>query len=158
MNEQNVQLDDVDRRIIEVLRGDGRMSVSALAQQVNVARATAYQRLNRMTDAGVIRRFTIDVDPKRVGLPIAALVMIQVDQHAWREIADKLRRLPGVDWLAFSTGSFDFVALVRAADVDHLRDVVLRGFQALPEIRSTQTLFLLDEPEPAPASPPGEGP
>jgi len=150
---QDVQLDEVDRRMLAVLQADSRVSVNALAQQVNVARATAYQRLARLRETGVIRRFTVDLDQHKIGLPIAALVMVRIEQHSWREIADRLWQLPGVEWIAFTTGEFDFVVLVRASDVDHLRDVVLMGFQSMPEIRSTQTLFLLDEPAAKTATP-----
>lgn len=145
MTEQTVELDAVDRRILAVLREDARISMSALAAEAAVSRSTAYQRLDRLRDAGVIRRFTVDVDPRALGLGVAALVLATVDQHSWREVADRIRGLPGVEWIGFTTGPSDFVVLVRASDVDHLRDVVLRGFQAIGEIRSTQTLFLLDE-------------
>ncbi|MGH9276908.1 MAG: Lrp/AsnC family transcriptional regulator [Acidimicrobiales bacterium] len=139
-------MDAVDRQLVEALRADGRLSVNELATRVSVSRATAYQRLGRLQRDGVIRRFTVDVDPHRMGLPIAALVLVNVVQHAWRGVGDKLRRLPGVEWLALSTGTFDYVLLVRAPDVDHLRDVILDGLQAIPEVQSSQTLLLLDEP------------
>lgn len=122
------------------------MSVNELAARVNVSRATAYQRLSRLRETGVIRRFTVDVDPRKLGLPLAALVLVTVVQHAWREVGDRLRRLPGVEWLALSTGSFDYVLLVRAPDVDHLRDVILDGLQSIEGVQSAQTLLLLDEP------------
>jgi DNA-binding Lrp family transcriptional regulator len=144
--EQIVQLAGVDRRIVEALRADGRMSVNELAARVNVSRATAYQRLARLRETGVIRRFTVDVDPRKLGLPLAALVLVTVVQHAWREVGERLRRLPGVEWLALSTGSFDYVLLVRAPDVDHLRDVILDGLQSIQGVQSAQTLLLLDEP------------
>jgi DNA-binding Lrp family transcriptional regulator len=143
---QSVRLDEVDRQVIDALRSDGRLSVNELAARTNVSRATAYQRLARLRDAGVIRRFTVEVDPRKVGLPIAALVLVSVAQHSWRAVGERLRRLPGVEWMALSTGSSDYVLLVRAPDIDHLRDVVLDGLQAIPEIQSTQTLLLLDEP------------
>lgn len=146
-SEQTVQLDPVDRRLLEELRADGRLSVNELASRVSVSRATAYQRLARLREAGVIRRFTVDVDPHKMGLPIAALVLVTVVQHAWRGVGERLRRLPGVEWLALSTGSFDYVLLVRAPDVGHLRDVILEGLQAMPEVQSAQTLLLLDEPD-----------
>jgi DNA-binding Lrp family transcriptional regulator len=146
MSNQTVHLDAVDRRLVEALRKDGRLSVNELASQANVSRATAYQRLARLRDTGVIRRFTVDVDPRKLGLPIAALVLVTVVQHAWREVGDRLRRLPGVEWLALSTGSFDYVLLVRAPDVEHLRDVILGGIQSISEVQSAQTLLLLDEP------------
>jgi DNA-binding Lrp family transcriptional regulator len=143
---QIVQLDDTDRRVVKVLQADGRLSVNELAGRVNVSRATAYQRLARLQETGVIRRFTVDVDAKKLGLPIAALVLVNVVQHAWRGVGERLKHMPGVEWLALSTGSFDYVLLVRAPDVDHLRDVILEGLQSMPEIQSAQTLLLLDEP------------
>jgi len=144
---QNVHVDAIDRRLVETLRADGRLSVNELAGRLNVSRATAYHRLARLRESGVIKRFTVDVDSRQLGLPIAALVLVSVAQHAWRDVGDKLRRLPGVEWLALSTGSFDYVLLVRAPDVDHLRDVILDGLQSMTEVHSAQTLLLLDEPE-----------
>lgn len=153
--EQDVQLDDVDRRLVRALRADGRASVNQLAAQVSVSRATAYQRLARLRQAGVIRRFTVEVDHRKMGLPIAALVLVNVAQHSWRGVGDRLRHLPGVEWMALSSGTFDYVLLVRAPDIDHLRDVVLDDLQSIPEIQSSQTLVLLDEPAVEPgASPP----
>ena len=146
MGEQNVRLDAVDHRLVAALRADGRASVSDLAAQVSVSRATAYQRLARLRETGVIRRFTVDVDPRKLGLPIAALVLVTVVQHSWRTVGESLRRLPGVEWLALSSGSFDYIVLVRAQDIDHLRDVILQDLQSIPDIQSAQTLVLLDEP------------
>ncbi|MGH9177740.1 MAG: Lrp/AsnC family transcriptional regulator [Acidimicrobiales bacterium] len=143
---QPVELDAVDHRLLAELRADGRASVNDLAGRVSVSRATAYQRLARLRRAGVIRRFTVEVDPRKVGLPIAALVLVSVVQHSWRGVGDRLRRLPGVVWLALSSGTFDYVLLVRAPDIDHLRDVILEDLQSIPEIQSSQTLVLLDEP------------
>lgn len=146
MAEQDVRLDDVDHRLVAALQSDGRASMSDLATQVSVSRATAYQRVARLRESGVIRRFTVDVDPRKMGLPIAALVLVSVVQHSWRAVGDSLRRLPGVEWLALSSGSFDYIVLVRAQDIDHLRDVILQDLQSIPQIQSAQTLVLLDEP------------
>jgi DNA-binding Lrp family transcriptional regulator len=144
--EQDVRLDAVDRRLLAALRADGRGSVNELAGRISVSRATAYQRLARLQDSGVIRRFTVDVDHRKMGLPIAALVLVNVVQHSWRGVGERLRHLPGVEWLALSSGEFDYILLVRAPDIDHLRDVVLEGLQSIPDIQSVQTLVLLDEP------------
>jgi DNA-binding Lrp family transcriptional regulator len=121
------------------------MSMNELAAEVSVSRATAYQRLERLRAAGVIRGFTAVVDPAAVGLTIAALILANVEQHAWRAARDKLRHLPGLQYLAMTTGGFDFALLVRVADVETLRDVVLDRLQGMPEVRSTQTVFVLDE-------------
>jgi DNA-binding Lrp family transcriptional regulator len=138
-------LDETDRRILRELVTDGRLSVNALAERANVSRATAYGRMKRMTDEGVITRFSAVVDPAKVGLPIAALILVNVEQHDWRTARDELAALPGVEYLAFTSGGFDMVLLVRVPDVVALRDVVLVRLQGSPHVRSTQTIFVLDE-------------
>ena len=140
-----VELDDVDRRMIRELRRDGRASVPTLASRVGISRATAYARFDRLVDQGVISGFTALVDPSKVGLTVAALVLVNVRQGEWRVIQRQLRDLPGVEWLGVASGPFDFVLLTRAEDLVHLRDVVLEGIQALDGVRASQTIVLLDE-------------
>jgi DNA-binding Lrp family transcriptional regulator len=138
-------IDETDRRILDVLQDDGRVSVSELAARVNVSRATAYQRLEHLRTDGVITGFTALVDPARIGLGIAALILVNVEQHSWRAARERLRALPGLRYLALTSGGFDIVVLVRVETVETLRDVVLDRLQAIPEVRSTQTVFILDE-------------
>ena len=130
---------------MDVLRTDGRISVSELAVRASISRANAYQRLNRLTDEGVIRRFTVDVDHRALGHAITALILMDIDQHAWRTVEARVLELPGVEFVALTTGTFDVVVLVRAADMETLRDVVLERLQSMPEVRSTQTTFVLEE-------------
>lgn len=139
-------LDDVDRRMIDELRLDGRVSIPALAERIGVGRATAYSRFDRLVDEGVIRRFTAIVDPPSVGLQVAALVMVNVEQGRWRDVQAELGGLTGVEWIGLATGPFDFVLLVRCEDLTRLRDVVLVELHAVAGVGSAQTVVLLDEP------------
>lgn len=138
-------LDTVDRQIIELLTADGRMSVNDLAARVHVSRATAYARLDRLRRDGVITGFTVTVNPDRLGYTVAALVLVNVDQSQWREIRTAVQELPGIEYLAFTSGGFDLVLLVRLPDITDLRDVVLVRLHDIPGIRSAQTIFVLDE-------------
>lgn len=141
----DVLLDETDRRILHDLLEDGRVSVNTLAQRAGVSRATAYSRLERLRDAGVVTGFRAVVDPGKLGLPITALILANVEQHSWQEARDELLRLPGLEYLAFTSGGFDLVLLVRVPDVVALRDVVLVRLHGSPLVRSTQTIFVLDE-------------
>ena len=143
-------LDATDRTIIRLLTADGRMSVNELAGRVNISRASAYSRLERLRTAGVIEGFTARVNPSKMGLEIAALIFVNADQHGWKALQHKLLDLPGLEHLAVTTGTFDFCLLVRVPDMQTLRDVVLERLQAMPEVRSTQTSFVLDEHRPPP--------
>jgi DNA-binding Lrp family transcriptional regulator len=138
-------LDDTDRRILQELVIDGRLSVNALAERANVSRATAYGRLNKLIDTGVITGFSAVVDAAKVGLPIAALILVNVEQHNWQKARDELATVPGLEYLAFTSGGFDMVLLVRVPDVVALRDVVLVRLHGSPHVRSTQTIFVLDD-------------
>lgn len=138
-------LDDIDRRMIDTLRADGRVSAPALAEQLSIGRATAYNRLDRLVDAGIIDGFSARVDPAAVGLSVSALVMVNVRQGLWRDLRAQLTALPGVEWLGVATGRFDFVILVRGPSLEHLRDVALHELQQIDGVRSAETIVLLDE-------------
>ena len=138
-------LDAVDRRIVELLTADGRMSINEVASQIHVSRATAYSRVERLQESGVITGFAATVDPAKLGYAVAALILVNVDQSKWRDIRDAVTDLPGLEYLAFTSGGFDLVLLVRLPDIGDLRDVVLGRLHDIPGIRTTQTIFVLDE-------------
>lgn len=140
-----IELDDIDRKMIDALRQDGRRTAPMLAELIGVGRATAYHRFDRLVDSGVIAGFSARVDPAAIGWTISALVLVNVRQGLWRDLRDELRALPGVQWLGVATGRFDFVLLVRADSLEHLRDVALYELQQIEGVRSAETVVLLDE-------------
>lgn len=140
-----VALDATDHRLLDLLRDDGRCSVNELSNLAGISRANAYQRLGRLRETGVITGFTVRTDPRRAGLGITALVIVNVEQHSWRDVLAKLRQLPGARYVALTAGGFDFVVLVRVADVETLRNLILERLQSMPGVRSTQTMFILEE-------------
>ena len=151
-------LDDVDRRLLRLLAEDGRISVNELATRAHISRAAAYARFDRLRENGVITGFRAAVDPAQVGLPVAALVLVNVEQAHWASVREEIQALPGLEYLAFTSGSFDMVLLVRVPDIHALRDVVLVRLHGIPHVRTTHTIFVLDEqrlPLPVPDVPEG---
>lgn len=138
-------LDPIDAELVTRLRREGRTSVNALARDVGISRANAYRRLDRLEDDGVILGYGARIDPAKAGLPVSVLVLIGVQQRRWQDVQAGLRGIPGLAYLAATTGEFDFLALVRLADVAQLRDVVLERLQTIPGVVSTRTVFVLDE-------------
>ncbi|MGH9170125.1 MAG: Lrp/AsnC family transcriptional regulator [Acidimicrobiales bacterium] len=138
-------LDAVDRQILEVLSSDGRASVREIAERVRIGRATAYSRLERLQSSGVIRGYSVVVDPRRAGAGLAAYVYVKIDQHGWRAVGQIVARLPGVEHVSLVSGEFDLLVLVRVHDPSDLRDVVLEQLHAIDGVTATQTTFVLDE-------------
>lgn len=140
-----VPLDAVDRRILELLTRDGRASVREVAEQVCIGRATAHSRIRRLQDEGVIRGFSVLVDPRKAGAGLSAYVHIKIDQHSWKALREYVAELPGVEHVALVSGDYDLIALVRVNDAGDLRDVVLERLHAIDGVTATRTTFVLDE-------------
>jgi Lrp/AsnC family leucine-responsive transcriptional regulator len=138
-------LDEVDRAIVSELVRDGRMPVNELARRVGISRATAYARFDRLVSDAVITGFRAEVDAAALGYSITAMILVNVDQGEWSQVREQLVHLPGFEYLAVTSGGFDFVVLVRVHDVASLRDVVLHRLHRISAVKSTQTVFVLDE-------------
>ncbi|RFU21966.1 Lrp/AsnC family transcriptional regulator [Geodermatophilus marinus] len=145
------RLDDIDRRIVDALRGDGRLSVRALAEQVHVSRAAVHARVQRLEREGVIRGYQAVVDPERLGLAVSALVHLRIAQQTWKDVREAIGAIPEVWHATLVSGDHDLVLLVRTTDATALRDLVLNRLQAIPGVRATHTLLVLDEMGDAPA-------
>jgi DNA-binding Lrp family transcriptional regulator len=138
-------MDDTDRLLLDVLRRDSRTPMSELATQVRISRASAYSRVARLRADGVIRAFTIDVDPAALGLGLPAYVHVRIKQNTWKTFREKAFALPEAVHVALVAGDFDCVLLVRTRDAEHLRELVLERVQALPEVLATQTVLVFEE-------------
>lgn len=138
-------VDETDRMLLAHLSSDARVSVARLAEEVGVSRATAYKRLEALTAQGAIREYAAVLDDKALGLEVTALVMASVDQANWRRAREDIQALPAVKYAALVTGELDLLMIVQAADIESLRDVVLREINGLASVRSTRTLLVLDE-------------
>ena len=141
----NTGLDEIDRRIVAELVRDGRVAVNELARRAGVSRATAYSRFDRLRADGVISGFTAVVDPEALGYTITAMILVNVEQGSWSQVREQLVHLPGFEYLAVTSGGFDFVVIVRVSDIASLRDVVLHRLHRIKAVKSTQTVFVLDE-------------
>jgi len=140
-----VEIDEIDRDILRLLSHDGRASVRDVAARTGIGRATAYNRIQRLEDSGVIRGFTVVVDPRKAGAGLAAYVYVKIDQRGWRNLGRLVAGLPGVEHVALVSGEFDLLVLVRVRDPSDLRDVVLERLHAIEGVTATQTTFVLDE-------------
>ncbi|WP_113700399.1 Lrp/AsnC family transcriptional regulator [Nonomuraea lactucae] len=140
-----VELDEIDRRIVGLLSGDGRMSIRTVAEQAHISRASAYARLERLRETGVITGFRAVVDPHRYGFPLAAYVAVKLRQRSWKAFSQRLHELPEVEHAALLSAEYDMLLLVRVRDPEDLRDIVLERLHAMPEVVTTQTMFVLDE-------------
>ena len=138
-------IDEVDQRIVQALRRDGRASITAVAEAAHVSRANAYARLSRLLESRVITGFTAKVDPVQVGKGSSAYVTMHVEQSSWQQLRDRLEQIPEVEHIALVGGDFDVILLVRAVDNVDLRRVIFDHLQSMPGVLDTQTFLVFED-------------
>lgn len=138
-------VDHVDRLIIAQLVKDSRLSIRQLAERVHISRSAAHSRLNALISAGVVRRFTVNVDKSALGMNVSAIVVIKVGDRPWPAVRDDLAGLPCVEKVQAVSGDIDALLTVNAASNQELSEVILRQIHEVPGVVSTRSLLVLDE-------------
>ena len=143
-------LDQVDRRIVSLLRRDARMPNSRLAELTGIAPSTCLARVRSLVDRGVITGFTARVNPAALGLGLEALISVTIRTGARQRITefrDDLEHRPEVRQLFFLGASEDFVLHLAVRDTDALREFVVEQLSAHPAVASTRTSLVFQHHE-----------
>ncbi|WP_018902721.1 Lrp/AsnC family transcriptional regulator [Rhizobium sp. 2MFCol3.1] len=123
----NNDLDDIDRRLLEALAADARMSLKELAQAAGLSSPSAGERLRRLEERGVISAFTVDIDPTALGYPLQAIVRVRPLPGQLHVVERIIRETPEFVECDKVTGDDCFVArlVVRSmAQLDTILDKV----------------------------------
>ena len=142
MYESRQLIDDLDRRILRVLRDRPRASMSEQAAAVGVSRATLKTRLDRLWDTGIIIGRETQLDLASLGFGVQAWVEISVQQSDIAEVAAYLDAMPHVIEAFSSTGQGDVQCRVAARDTLHLQDVLLH-ISKCPQVLNTESSVIL---------------
>lgn len=138
-------LDALNLRILDVLRTNGRISMAALAEKVEISRATAYSRVEALVADGVITGFGARIDERKVGLSLSALVFVNVYSDSWPQFRETLKLMPEVQYSCVTTGEHDAMMLIRTVDVAAMHTFVIDVVAARPEIKAVVSVLVLDE-------------
>ncbi|MBW9205511.1 Lrp/AsnC family transcriptional regulator [Mumia sp. zg.B53] len=136
-----VVLDEVSKRIIAELQVDGRRSYAAIGKAVGLSEAAVRQRVQKLTDAGVIQIVAV-TDPLELGFARQAMVGIGVDGDVFA-VTDALADIPELDYLVITTGRFDVLAEIVCESDDDLLDVITSKIRAIPAVTQTETFVYL---------------
>ena len=136
-----ITTDDVSRAIIEQLQADGRRSYAAIGQAVGLSEAAVRQRVQKLIDSGVMQIVAV-TDPMQIGFARQAMVGIAVNGDV-ETVANKLAKIPEVDYLVVTAGSWDILAEIVVEDDDHLLRVVNRDIRSLDGVERTESWLYL---------------
>jgi Lrp/AsnC family leucine-responsive transcriptional regulator len=141
------KLDEIDRRIIAVLREDGRISMTDLAARVGLSKTPCQIRVRRLTADGIIRGFRAMVDPSALGLNHVAFTevkLVNTREDALNAFNRAISRIPEVEECHMIASSFDYLLKIRTSDVTRYRQVLGEKISTLPHVASTSTFIAME--------------
>ncbi|MGW1343886.1 Lrp/AsnC family transcriptional regulator [Kribbella sp. NPDC002412] len=134
-------LDDTSKAIIEQLQVDGRRSYAAIGKAVGLSEAAVRQRVQRLTDAGVMQVVAV-TDPLELGFDRQAMIGIKAE-GSLEPIADELAAMDEVEYVVITAGSFDLLAEVLCESDEHLLQVLSERIRQIEGVKATETFVYL---------------
>ncbi len=136
-------LDDTDRALIGALKMNSRASVTTLAAELGLARITVKKRLERLSETGTIKRFTIDLEDPGSDDLIHAIMLVEVQGSLTRSVISQLRKMPEISSLHSTNGAWDLVARLETTSLAEF-DRALRRVREVAGVSNSETCLLLD--------------
>jgi DNA-binding Lrp family transcriptional regulator len=135
-------MDDLDHRLIALLRTDARASLSQLAKALGVSRGTVQNRLDKLIASDVILGFTVRLKNAATPDRIRAIMMVEVSGKNSRRVAHELRGLPQIHALYSTNGPFDLIAEIECGNLEEF-DRLLSSVRTIEGIARSETSLLL---------------
>lgn len=135
-------LDEKDRLILEELRADSKKTTKTIAENTGIPRTTVHDRVHKMEQSGIIRRFTIVPNYELIGEPTTAFVFISYAGGSGanqRDLANALSAMKGVYEVHMISGDWDILAKVRGENVERIGELVTEKLRELPGVGKTVT-------------------
>lgn len=135
-------LDGYDRKILEVLSEEGRLSIADLARRIGLSKSPTQTRLRRLESDGVITGYRALIDPIRLGLDHVAFVEVRL--HDTREAAlaafnAAVARIGEIEQAHLIAGKFDYLMKIRTRSMTEYRIVLAEKISTLPHVAGTST-------------------
>ncbi|QSG10622.1 HTH-type transcriptional regulator Lrp [Halapricum desulfuricans] len=135
--------ENLDRKLVNALLGDGRASLRSLADDLNVSVTTVSNHLSTLEDEGIIQGYTPKVDYDKLGYDVTAIVQLKVEGSALPEVTETLRQHDQMMSVYEVTGDYDVIAVGKFLDTDDMNDQI-KGLLTDPEINESNTSVVLN--------------
>lgn len=143
----NVDLDAIDRKILNELVANARIPISELARRVGLSKTPVALRIKQMEDMGLITGYRANLSPLKLGLTHVTYMQIRLDdtrQKALEKFNAEIRKIPEVEECYMIAGGFDYLVKVRSRDMGEFRRIMADKISALPHIGSTSSFVAME--------------
>jgi len=130
--------DELDIKILEKLLKDSRKSLRSIAKELGTPTSTVHERVKRLVKAGVIKRFTAELDTRILGMDVTALILISVEGAFISEVEKALSSYEQVVAVYDITGEFDVAVIAKFRGIDDLNHFI-KAVLKMPHVKRTVT-------------------
>ena len=137
-------LDGKDRRILALVQRDGKLPQAEIARQVGLSAAAVNERLKKLENAGVIRRYVAVVDPRALGASVTAFVEVFIEHPRFESaFITRVRGMDEVQEVHHITGEFSLLLKIRTTGMEALQQLLIHRLNAMEGVRQTRTVIAL---------------
>ncbi len=136
-------LDKIDLRLLEELKKNARENIAALSKKLGIPRTTVHYRIKKLVEEGVIEKFTIKPNYKKLNLGTTAFILARYDPDSGltqREVAERVATINGVYEVHIIAGEWDLLIKVRAASAEDIGKIVIDKLREIKGIDQTVTM------------------
>lgn len=139
------RLDALDKKILELVIADARIPFLEVARACNVSGAAIHQRIQKLTNIGILKGSQFNIDPEKIGYETCAFIGLYLkDPEKFDDVVEELRKIPEVVECHYTTGGYDMFIKLYAYNNHHLLNVIHDKLQPLGLSRS-ETIILFNE-------------
>jgi len=138
-------LDEMDKKILKMLEEDGRRPFTEIAEKLKVSESTVRKRVLALQRKGVIKKFTIKIDPSKTGVKTIAFVGVDVDPTRLLDVAQKLCDFKEIKWVATSTGDHMIMTEIWTKDGRELTKLISEKMGTIEGVKKICPAIILEK-------------
>jgi len=141
-----LKLDPIDKKILEKLQANAKITNSQLAQEIGLSPAPTLERVRKLENMGLIKSYHAQIDMAKLGLGVSIFVQVSLSSHKKNQIksfVDKINKIPEVVECHHITGAGDFLLKVITKDIASYQELILEKLVDIEEIGNMQSMVIL---------------
>ena len=141
-----IKLDNIDRKILELLQANSNITNAQLAQEIGLSAAPTLERVKKLETGGVIRSYHAVIDPASVGLGVSTFVMVTLKGHNKENIAKFMNAINGIPEIVechHVTGNADFILKIVCSDIPAYQNLMLEKVTNIEVVDNLQSTVIL---------------
>ena len=145
-------LDEKDQKIIELLTINSKLTSHKISKKTSIPITTIHNRIKRLEKEGIIKKFSIELDKKKIGKHISAYILVTVNypheerkKFSQEDTARKIRAIDGVESVSIVTGETDIILKLSIESIEKLNELITKKLRNIDGVESTRTLVILNE-------------